>query len=80
MRELYRESVAIEREYATKLQALARKASEKKNKKIATLVVGAEPTKAWGEDVLSRRFMSAAGRGEDANEQTTALSTRRGHR
>lgn len=52
---MHKERAALEREYATKLQALARKAAEKKSKKDAALVVGPEPTKAWGDDVLQRR-------------------------
>ncbi|GBE83192.1 hypothetical protein SCP_0502390 [Sparassis crispa] len=60
VRELFRERAAIEREYATKLQVLARKATEKKNKKIAALVVGNEPTKACEEDVLLQSTINNA--------------------
>ncbi|KAI0726436.1 hypothetical protein C8Q72DRAFT_846029 [Fomitopsis betulina] len=60
VREMHKERVALEREYATKLQALARKAAEKKSKKDAALVVGPEPTKAWGEDVLQRSTLHNA--------------------
>lgn len=55
VRELHKDRAALEREYAGKLQLLAKKAAEKKSKKEAALVVGVEPTKAWGEDVLQRR-------------------------
>jgi hypothetical protein len=45
----------LEREYSNKLLLLANKAAEKKSRKIAALVLGEEPTKAWGEeDVRSR--------------------------
>ncbi|EPS98414.1 hypothetical protein FOMPIDRAFT_1037483 [Fomitopsis schrenkii] len=60
VREMHKERAALEREYATKLQALARKAAEKKSKKDAALVVGPEPTKAWGEDVLQRSTLHNA--------------------
>ncbi|KAH9936652.1 uncharacterized protein B0H18DRAFT_974885 [Fomitopsis serialis] len=60
VREMHKERVALEREYATKLQALARKAAEKKSKKDAALVVGTEPTKTWGEDVLQRSTLHNA--------------------
>ena len=49
---MYRERVAIEREYSTKLQLLAKKAAEKKAKKIVSLVVGSEPTKAVQDSVV----------------------------
>lgn len=39
-RELYRERAALERDYATKLKQLAKKASEKKNKNELLLVLG----------------------------------------
>lgn len=47
----------IEREYAAKLQALASRAAEKKNKKITALVFGDEPTKAWTEDTIKQRLV-----------------------
>lgn len=52
IRELYRERVTIERDYAAKLMALAQKAVEKKNKKMALAVVGDEPSKQWNDDTL----------------------------
>ncbi|PCH40000.1 hypothetical protein WOLCODRAFT_136602 [Wolfiporia cocos MD-104 SS10] len=60
VRELHRDRVALEREYATKLQALAKKAAEKKSKKDAALVVGNEPTKAWGDDTLQKSTLHNA--------------------
>ena len=47
----------MDREYATKLQVLSRKTAEKKSKKCSIIVVGDKPSKAWGEDVLHRRFV-----------------------
>jgi hypothetical protein len=47
--------VALEREYAAKLQILTRKASDKKAKTCAAFVVGNEPTKNWDENTLSQR-------------------------
>lgn len=52
IRELYRERATIERDYAAKLMALAQKAVEKKNKKMALAVVGDEPSKQWNDDTL----------------------------
>ena len=43
IQQFYRERSAIEKEYATKLQALARKYFEKKAKKSITLSVGENP-------------------------------------
>ena len=37
---------------------LANKAAEKKSRKIAALVLGDEPTKAWGEEDVRRRYGS----------------------
>lgn len=54
VRELYRERVALEREYAAKLQVLTRKASDKKSKLEAALVVGEDPTKSWDKTRYAR--------------------------
>ena len=55
VREPYRERAALERDYATKLQVIARKASEKRAKTTTSLVLGAEPTKVWDENTLRQR-------------------------
>lgn len=47
----------IEREYSAKMLVLANRAAEKKSRKISTLILGDEPTKAWGEDALKQRHM-----------------------
>ena len=47
--------MALERDYAAKLQILARKASEKKAKTTASLILGDEPTKVWDENALRQR-------------------------
>lgn len=52
---MYKERAALEKDYATKLSALARKAADRKSKRMASVVVGDEPTVAWGEDTLRRR-------------------------
>lgn len=57
VRELYRERVALEREYAAKLQVLTRKASDKKSKLEAALVVGEDPTKSWDKNTLRQRLV-----------------------
>ncbi|KAI0061488.1 hypothetical protein BV25DRAFT_1805486 [Artomyces pyxidatus] len=54
IRDLYRDRANLEREYATKMQALAQKAVEKKNKRMSPAVVGDEPSKAWNEETLTR--------------------------
>ncbi|KAI0338929.1 hypothetical protein BDW22DRAFT_1409320 [Trametopsis cervina] len=54
VRDLFRERIGLEREYATKLQALARKAADKKSKKIATLIVGPDPAKPVDESVIKQ--------------------------
>lgn len=59
MRELYRERAALEREYASKLQSLAKKYSDKNNKKIPALVIGTDSTKSWGQDVIKQRYVDA---------------------
>lgn len=55
VRDLYKEHVALEREFAVKLQQLARKAADKKSRKIAALVVGSEPTKPCDDSTIARR-------------------------
>ena len=55
VRELYRDRAALEKEYATKLQVLAKKAVDKKARKMAAAVVGDDPTKAWSEETLVQR-------------------------
>jgi hypothetical protein len=55
---VYRDRIALEREYAGKLLLLANKAGEKKSRKIAALVLGEEPTKAWGEEDVRNRYGS----------------------
>lgn len=59
VREIYQNRIALEREYSGKLLLLANKAVEKKSKKIATLVLGEEPTKAWGEGDVKIRSDSS---------------------
>lgn len=56
MRDLFRERATLEREYATKLQLLAKKSAEKMSKKMAAVVVGSEPTKTWNDDIIKQRF------------------------
>lgn len=52
---MHKERAALEREYAAKLQLLAKKAADKKAKKIPALVLGNEPTKAWDDNTLHKR-------------------------
>lgn len=60
VRELYRERVALDRDYASKLQILARKASEKKARTVSSLVLGNEPTKIWDENALRQSTLDNA--------------------
>ncbi|KAF8968963.1 hypothetical protein BDZ97DRAFT_1797220 [Flammula alnicola] len=60
VRELYTARVALEREYAAKLQILTRKASEKKVKCSSAFVLGNEPTKAWDDNTLKRSTLEGA--------------------
>ncbi|KAF8817208.1 hypothetical protein BYT27DRAFT_7205072 [Phlegmacium glaucopus] len=59
-REIYTARVALEREYAGKLQSLARKFSEKKAKMEASFVVGNEPNKSWDSTVLRQSTLNVA--------------------
>ena len=56
IREIYKERALLEKDYATKLHALAKKVSEKKTKRMASLIVGDEPSKQWKDDVIGQRF------------------------
>ncbi|KAI0712543.1 hypothetical protein C8Q76DRAFT_735094 [Earliella scabrosa] len=60
IRDLHRERAALEREYATKLQLLVKKAAEKKARKMPALVVGSEPTKAWDENTIRQSTLDRA--------------------
>ncbi|KAK7690386.1 hypothetical protein QCA50_007044 [Cerrena zonata] len=60
VRELYRERIVLERDYATKLQALGKKAADKRARKISTLVLGSEPTKSWDESTLQTSTVNVA--------------------
>ena len=39
------------------MAVLAKKAADRKAKRIASLVVGDEPSVAWGEDVVRLRYL-----------------------
>ncbi|KAJ3842787.1 hypothetical protein F5878DRAFT_606658 [Lentinula raphanica] len=60
VREMYKERVALEREFATKLQALAKRSAEKKSKMESVLVLGGDPTKAWDESTLKQSTLNSA--------------------
>ena len=53
---MYQNRIALEKEYAGKLLLLANRAAEKKSRKMAGLVLGEEPTKAWGEEDVRNRY------------------------
>lgn len=56
LRELFRERVVLEKEYGSKLQALAKKAGEKKTKRMSKMVLGDEPTQLWTEETVRSRY------------------------
>ena len=58
MRDIYSQRVALEREFASKLQQLAKKASDKKSKKAAALVVGHETSKSFEDSVIAQRYIT----------------------
>jgi hypothetical protein len=58
IRELYTQRAALEREYATKLQALVRKAADKKAKMEQRIAVGPEPSKALDAGTLNSRCVT----------------------
>ncbi|KAJ3754491.1 hypothetical protein EV360DRAFT_96576 [Lentinula raphanica] len=60
VREMYKDRVALEREFATKLQALAKRSAEKKSKMESVLVLGGDPTKAWDESTLKQSTLNSA--------------------
>ncbi|KIO29728.1 hypothetical protein M407DRAFT_21153 [Tulasnella calospora MUT 4182] len=60
VRDLIRERAALEKEYAQKLQAIARKASEKRSRTAAARIVGEDPAKAFGDDAIRRNTLESA--------------------
>jgi hypothetical protein len=46
----------LEKEYAARLQGLAKKAGEKKSKRMSRLVLGDEPTQMWTEETVKIRY------------------------
>ncbi|KAF6744502.1 hypothetical protein DFP72DRAFT_1094692 [Ephemerocybe angulata] len=60
IREIYAARVALEREYAGKLQALARKAADKKAKMEHAIAVGTDPSKSWDAGTLKACTLNAA--------------------
>ncbi|KAF7795164.1 hypothetical protein EIP86_006313 [Pleurotus ostreatoroseus] len=60
VRDLYKDLVALEREFATKLQQLSRKAADKKAKKMAATVFGTTPTTPYDDKTLSQSTLERA--------------------
>ncbi|KAL1760436.1 hypothetical protein FB107DRAFT_203028 [Schizophyllum commune] len=60
VRELYKERVALERDYAAKLQVLTKKAADKKAKTETAVVIGDDPTKAWNERTMRQSTLNTA--------------------
>ncbi|KAI0693978.1 hypothetical protein BC835DRAFT_1043166 [Cytidiella melzeri] len=60
VRDLFRDRISLEREYATKLQALSKKAADKKSKKIGALVVGLDPVKVPDGSVIAQSTLERA--------------------
>jgi len=55
VRELIRDRAALEKEYASKLQTLTKKASEKRVKRMPAVIFGNEPSKVWTDDTVKMR-------------------------
>ncbi|KIY45574.1 hypothetical protein FISHEDRAFT_49111 [Fistulina hepatica ATCC 64428] len=60
VRSLYEERISLEREYAAKLDALCKKASEKRAKIESSVVVGDNFTKPWDENTLRQSTINSA--------------------
>jgi formin-binding protein 1 len=58
LREFYKDRLALEREYAVKLQGLVKKATDKKSKIETHLVFGKDPTKTWQASDLQSKYVS----------------------
>uniref|UniRef100_A0A8H8CFL0 FCH domain-containing protein n=1 Tax=Psilocybe cubensis TaxID=181762 RepID=A0A8H8CFL0_PSICU len=70
--ELYTARIALEREFASKLQVLARKALEKKAKALSVYVFGSDPTKSWDTNMLKQCTLENAYEGLIMSLSTTA--------
>jgi len=55
LQDLYNARIALERDYASKMQALTRKASERKARMDLPLILGSDPNPGWDEDTLKKR-------------------------
>ncbi|KAG2010325.1 hypothetical protein CC2G_013159 [Coprinopsis cinerea AmutBmut pab1-1] len=60
VREIYTARAALEREYATKLQTLARKAADKKAKMEQAIVLGTDPSRSFDARTLKANTLNAA--------------------
>ncbi|KAJ3547629.1 hypothetical protein NMY22_g1574 [Coprinellus aureogranulatus] len=60
IREIYAQRAALEREYAGKLQVLAKKAADKKAKMEQQIAVGPDPSKAWDAGTLKSSTLNVA--------------------
>jgi len=58
IRELYTSRMALEREYASKLQLIARRTSEKKAKTQSLFIVGSNPMKTFDSTILKQRSVT----------------------
>lgn len=55
LRELFQARIALEKDYAVKLQTLVKKANEKKSKRLPKAIFGPEPFRSWNEESLKLR-------------------------
>ncbi|TDL17213.1 hypothetical protein BD410DRAFT_776337 [Rickenella mellea] len=60
IRDIYKDRALLEKEYAGKLQVLAKKAADKKAKRLASLVVGVDPAKQWSQETIKRSTLDTA--------------------
>lgn len=60
LRELFQARILLEKDYASKLQALVRKANEKKSKRLSKVIFGPEPFRVWNEESLKSSTLNQA--------------------
>ncbi|KAH7106916.1 hypothetical protein BKA62DRAFT_611651, partial [Auriculariales sp. MPI-PUGE-AT-0066] len=60
LKEIYKERAVLERDYALKLQALARRGHEKQAKLTVALSFGETPTKSWGDGAAKKSTFDRA--------------------
>ncbi|GJJ13445.1 hypothetical protein Clacol_007699 [Clathrus columnatus] len=60
LREMFQARISLEKDYAAKLQAVVRKANEKKFKRLSKIILGPEPFRSWNEETLKSSTLDQA--------------------